>query len=333
MKPNLALVIRAPGEVALEERPIPTPGPGEVLVRVQYTAVCGSDRKLAEGHYTAPHRYPVVMGHEWLGQVEALGEGVTDLSPGDAVTGDCSLYCGTCDMCRVNPNHCRSIEKRGITTDGACVRYLCVKRQHIYRCPGSDPVLVLAEPMSVGVNGILNRVPSDVLKRAERALILGAGGIGLLSLLTLRSAISGGISITDLDGEKLDLAGSFGLERVTACRNPDALSGGYDIVVEAAGQADTLRRAVALAGPAGHVVCLGHQGTVELDFGAAVTKSLTIHASNGSTGGFPKAMELLLRYQAQARRIITKTLSLEEAPDYLLHGIRQEKNIKVVIAP
>ena len=52
MKPNLALVIRAPGEVALEERPIPTPGPGEVLVRVQYTAVCGSDRKLAEGHYT-----------------------------------------------------------------------------------------------------------------------------------------------------------------------------------------------------------------------------------------------------------------------------------------
>lgn len=331
MEPNLALVIQEPESVILEERPVPKPGPGEVLVRVRYTAVCGSDRKLVDGHYTAPHRYPVVMGHEWLGEVEALGGGVEDLAVGDTVTGDCSLYCGTCDRCQVNPNHCESIEKRGITVDGACVRHLCVQRRHVYRCPSSDRILVLTEPMSVGVNGILNRVPPAVLARVRRTLILGGGGIGLLSLLTLRDTVDGTIVLVDPDQEKRELADSFGLKDVETRQNSDGLEGTFDLVVEAAGQASSLRCGIDAAAPTAHLVCLGHQGTLELPFGTVITKSLTIHASNGSTGGFPMAMRLLLQYRELAERLITKTVPLEDAPNYLLGGIRQEKNIKVVV--
>lgn len=332
MQRNMALVIQAPMQIVLEERPVPRPGPDEVLVEVQYVALCGSDVKLYAGSYTAPHRYPVVMGHEWVGRVAETGSGVVDLQRGDAVTGDCSVYCGDCFACYANKNHCTRIEKRGITVDGGCSRYIVAKRLHLYKCPpGQDyKPYVLTEPTAVGVNGILTRVPQSALMRASRAAVLGAGGIGLLSLLSLAEYPIREIVVVDPVPEKLALAESFGLAGVFPCGDLSRLQSGFDIVVEAAGATQTLQACPSLAAPAGHIVLLGHQKPAELDFGEVIKKSLTIHASNGSTGGFEKALQIIEKRREQVSGLITATVPLAEAPAFMA---RQESknNIKVVI--
>lgn len=333
MKKNQALVICEPGVITLEERPIPSPALDEILVEVQYVALCGSDVKLFAGTYTAPHRYPVVVGHEWLGKVIRTGEHVIDLMPGDVVTGDCSVFCGTCEMCAVNKNHCEQIEKSGITVDGKCANYISVKRLHVYKCPPTDDIkpLVLTEPMSVSVTGIVCRVPDSVLQRAKKAVVLGGGGIGILATLVLREFPVSKIVVVDIAQDKLDLIDSFGLEGVETCNDIASLGEEYDIVVEAAGQGSTLAEAPRLASPAGHIVSLGHQKAIEVDFGTIIKKSLTIHASNGSTGGFEEAMRIIAKRKEIVEHLITTTIPLSGAAAYIANDMKNEKNIKVVI--
>jgi len=333
MEKNYALVIREPGNIALEERPMPEPDAGEVLVQVCYVALCGSDGKLYAGTYTAPHSYPVVLGHEWVGRVVSIGQLVEDLQPGDYVTGDCSLYCGKCAACSYNRNHCEHIEKRGITVDGGCANFIAVKRRHIYKCPCTSDCkpFVLTEPTAVAGNGILKRVPQSVLTRAERAVILGAGGIGLVSLLALAEFPMREIVMVDMAENKLALAERFGFSNVKTCRSIDELEGTFDLVVEAAGATPTLQACPKLAAPAGHVVLLGHQKPCELDFGEVIKKSLTIHASNGSTGGFIKALRIIDAHRDLICLLITDTIPLRDAADYIAQGKHLKNNIKVVI--
>lgn len=333
MTQNLALVIQKPDVIKLEERPLPAPAPDEVLVEVQYTALCGSDVKLYNGTYTAPHHYPVVVGHEWVGRVVNAGLDVADLLPGDVVTGDCSVFCGACPMCTVNKNHCENIEKSGITVDGKCGNYITAKRMHIYKCPSLDDIkpLVLTEPTAVSVNGIVCRVPERELKRAKSALVLGAGGIGILATLVLCECPLPRIVVVDVAEDKLELVKSFGLPGVEICNNISALNEQFDIVVEAAGQSATLAETARFAAPAGHIICLGHQKTVELDFSTIIAKSLTIHASNGSTGNFEQAIQIIVKRQQIISQLITTTVKLADAADYIANNLQNAKNIKVVI--
>ncbi|MDR1571331.1 MAG: alcohol dehydrogenase catalytic domain-containing protein [Clostridiales Family XIII bacterium] len=333
MRENRALVISSPGHIALERRPIPEPGRDEALIEVQYVALCGSDSKLFAGAYTNPHRYPVVLGHEWVGRAVSVGEGAGDLKPGDFVVGDCSVYCGECAMCAVNRNHCEAIEKRGITIDGGCADYIAVNRRHLYRCPPAEDCkpFVLTEPTSVGANGI-GRVPREALGRASRALVFGAGGIGLLTLLTLQEFPFDEIVMTDPAREKLELALGFGFPNVRACDDAAGLDpASFGLVVEAAGSAASLKLCSRLAAPAAHVVLLGHQKPCELDFGEIMGKSLTIHASNGSTGGFERALAIVQKRKGIIERLITATVPLDEAADYISRRRHAEGNIKVVI--
>ncbi|MCD8134100.1 MAG: alcohol dehydrogenase catalytic domain-containing protein [Clostridiales bacterium] len=317
-KKNLALTIMEPGRMALVPQEIPVPKEDEVLIEVHYVAVCGSDVKLYAGTYTAPHSYPVVMGHEWLGTIRQKGSDVS-LPVGLTVVGDCSLYCGECYYCGVNKNHCETIEKKGITVDGGAANFIVVKERHVNACPSSDHpmLLTLTEPMSVAVNGIRNRVPDDVLKRTRRALILGCGGIGLMSLFTLLDAGIPEIVMVDVLADKVSRVQGFGFPQVRAeCCNTQEISeeriGTFDLIVEATGHSESLQQSLTVINPCGHLVCLGHQAPMEFDFGTVVKKSLTIHASNGSTGGFPKAMEQILTYSPYVEQMIMEVVPLSE---------------------
>ncbi len=333
MKQNRALVIEQPGTASLQARPLPQPAGSEVLVEVCYVALCGSDVKLFAGSYTAPHNYPLVPGHEWLGHITECGADVANLAPGDIVTGDCSLYCGRCTMCATNPNHCDHIQKSGITVDGRCSNFALVGARHIYKCPPLDDPLpfVLAEPAAVGANG-LARLPRAEAQRARTAVVLGAGGIGMLALLSLCELPLERIVVADPLPEKRAMVEQFGLARVETSADVQALpSDAFDIVVEAAGQTVTLQACPRLAAPAGHIVLLGHQGASEVDFGAIVKKSLTVHASHGSTGGFEDAIRIIQKQPDIVRRLITRMVPLDDAPGYISDVMPHERNIKVVI--
>lgn len=337
MEKNLALTIVNPGEIGLYPYRLPELKADEVLIKVHYVAVCGSDVKLYAGSYTAPHKYPVIMGHEWLGTIIDKGSDVK-LKTGQKVVGDCSVYCDKCYYCGVSKNHCEHIEKRGITVNGGAAEFIIVKELHVNACIDMRDIklLTLTEPMSVAVNGICNRVSKEVLQRTRRVLIFGAGGIGLMSLFTLLDAANAEIVITDISREKLERVDSFGLKKVkTICSKEknicDMDIGQFDLVVEATGTKVCMQAAITLAAPCAHIVCLGHQSQQELDMGMVVKKSLTVYGSNGSTGGFKKAMELIRKYKDYISNLITKTVSFEDAPKAFERGIVSGSDIKVLI--
>jgi len=333
---NLAVLVDAPGQLRLAELPIPLPGPGEVGVRVRYVALCGSDKKLFEGSYKAPHKYPVVIGHEWVGTIESLGEGCTESwALGDVVTGDCSLYCGGCHYCGTNRNHCTTVEKRGITVDGACAQHIVLNARHIYRCPkDSDPLpFVLSEPLAVSVHAICNRFTSEELKRVRKALVIGAGGIGTLALFTLAEFSIPEITLVDLAGEKLAVANSLGFPNVRTAVSDlsDLANDSFDLILEASGSGAALARALELAAPCAKLVCIGHQGKLELDFGLVMKKSLTISASMGSTGGFEKAIQAIARHHVAVSRIITRVVPITGVEHHFRENLGCNSDLKVLI--
>src|SRR4030042_2443190 len=112
------LLLRGPKQMEVIEEAIKEPGEGQVLIRINNFNLCGSDLRIYEGAYSGPMRYPIYVGHEWAGKVEAVGEGGKHLRVGDHVTGDCSLWCGLCPYCARDKNLCEKIEKVGITRDG-----------------------------------------------------------------------------------------------------------------------------------------------------------------------------------------------------------------------
>jgi L-iditol 2-dehydrogenase len=333
---NKGLCVFAPGDLRIVDLPMPTPSDDQLLVRVRHMALCGSDNKLYDGTYKAPHKYPIVIGHEWIGAVEAVGPRATKFKTGDLVTGECSIYCGHCPACERNRNYCDTIEKMGITLDGGGARYIAVSERHVHRCPdlGDPRVFALTEPLSVSVQGVLNRVGAEAIAKVRHALVFGAGGIGILAVFALVDAGVASITIADVAPDKLALVDSLGLPGVTTWLANDANPSpvpAYDLVVEAAGNPHTLARAVELAGPCGSIVTLGHQGSVNVDFGTVMRKSLNIIASLGSCGGFERSIDIITKQRSLINRLITRRLAFEDVPNYFANGRTAGKDIKVVI--
>jgi 2-desacetyl-2-hydroxyethyl bacteriochlorophyllide A dehydrogenase len=334
------LTITGPKKIEIIDAPIKSQlEPDELLVRIKYVALCGSDIKLFLGTYTAPHSYPIVIGHEWVGEIVKIGSDDNGTwSIGDTVTGDCSFYCNSCHYCSYNKNHCLTIQKKGITLDGACSQYVIVKKQHAYHCPkSSDPKLyALAEPMAVAVQAIVNHLPANDLKFVKRTLIIGTGGIGIMSMLCLLEHQVPHITIADINEEKLAVVRSLGFPNVTTLKTDLAADDskyneGFDLIIEAAGSPAGLSRALELANPCGKIVSIGHQKTVNLDFGLAMKKSLSIIASLGSTGGFEEAIQIIHKNQSVVSKLITRVVPLEKTPEFFQSDLACPQDIKVLI--
>ncbi len=331
---NPGLRIQSPGLICLEDIPFPSLKDGEVGVKVQYVALCGSDIKLYHGTYKAPHRYPLIMGHEWVGVVEAVTPSAASCwRVGDAVTGECSLFCGACPACALDRNYCASIEKRGITQDGACARHIAVHSRHLHRCPPIRDLkpYTLTEPMSVAIQGVRNRIPHAVLSSARKALIIGAGGIGISTFISLLEFQIPQIVIAAPLPPKTALVDSFNLPNVSTISSLSAEIGPFDLIVEAAGSGVALRRALELAAPRATIACLGHQAELQLDGSLLIKKSLNIIGSLGSAGGFEKAVELIGNYSDLVSRMITRLVPLNDAVEFFHHHLDHECNIKVLI--
>src|SRR5215831_10775875 len=153
---HFQLRLTAPGLIVNAPLETPSPGGTQALVRIHTVGLCATDMALYSGTYKAPHKLPLCFGHEWSGIVEDVGYAVQNLRPGDRVVGECSLWCGKCDRCARNKNLCRSIEKFGITTDGAARTQVIVEERFLHRANSAMDmgVLALAEPLAVAAKGI-----------------------------------------------------------------------------------------------------------------------------------------------------------------------------------
>ena len=204
----LAAILYHRLDLRLEEREIPTPGLGQVLVKVAAVGICGSDvHWWQDGRIGARHLVqPVILGHECAGEVVGLGDGVTNLKVGGRVALEPGIPCGSCLYCRTGRYQiCLQSRFLGsVNTDGALVEYLTHPAAFTYRLPPNlsyeDGVLV--EPLSVGMHAVRR----GEVKVGERVLVTGAGPIGLATMMAARASGATQVYLTDIKPHRLELA-------------------------------------------------------------------------------------------------------------------------------
>ncbi|HRQ01076.1 MAG TPA: alcohol dehydrogenase catalytic domain-containing protein, partial [Terrimesophilobacter sp.] len=203
-----AAVLHAVGDLRIEDRPIPTPGPGEVLIRVEACGVCGSD---ATEYTRGPVLtvMPVTLGHEFAGTVEALGEGVTSVAVGARVVSGAGVSCGDCKPCREGrTNLCRNYTTLGLQHDGGLAGYVVSPADillDVSDSPLTMDTLGLAQPMAIAVHAVRR----SGLRAGQDAVIIGVGGIG--AFITFAAVSVGArVLVVDLNDERLELATRLG---------------------------------------------------------------------------------------------------------------------------
>ncbi len=258
-------VYSGPGQVALAERPLPAPGPGEVRLRVTACGVCGTDLHMV--HSPKPIVEPgSIMGHEMAGTVDELGPGVEGFAAGEPVVVEPLASCGDCDPCRRGRDSiCRELELYGLRRPGGFADAVVVPARRLYRAPGtlSPPLAALAEPFAVAIHGLRlsaapgtapalsaftpgsagmfspapdgdgNRsIPSaagaerpERPKRAARLLVLGAGTIGLAVVAVARAWGLGHVAVTARHPHQARLAGRLGADEVIDAAEDGDLDG------------------------------------------------------------------------------------------------------------
>jgi L-iditol 2-dehydrogenase len=287
------------------------------------------------------------MGHEAAGTVERVGESVTRWRPGQRVTFDSTVYCGTCAYCRAGKvNLCDNRTVLGVSCEdyrqhGALAEYVAVPEHIVYELPdglGFDQA-AMVEPVSVAVHAA-NRAE---VKLGQSVAVIGAGVIGLLAIQALRAAGAGTIIAADLDPGRLALAGRLGADVTLKADEVDvaaevlARTGGRgaDVAVEVVGLPQTVEQAFACAGKGGKVVLVGNiTPRVELPLQVAVTRELAVLGSCASCGEYPACLDLMQRGSIQVDPLISATAPLSEGPQWFqrLHD-REEGLVKVLLQP
>lgn len=294
----------------------PTLGPNDVLVRVAACGICGSD---IHGYDGASGRRipPIVMGHEAAGVVAEVGSTVDRAQVGDRVTFDSTIFCGQCDACtRGQVNLCPNRRVLGVSCadyrqNGAFAEFVAVPQHILYRLPPelSFEHAAMVEPVAIALHAVarLNVVAG------ERAIVVGCGMIGLLTIQALRIAGCRDVIAIDLDASRLKLAKELGASLTINPAHPPLPPGkgrgegalvnavlqhtanvGADIGVEAVGNAPALATAIACVRRGGRVGLIGNLAAeVPFPLQSVVTRELTLVASCASAGEYPRAIELL----------------------------------------
>lgn len=330
-----AVIIEKPGEIRVGNVPDPTPGPDELVVRVGACGICGTDLHIAQGEFP-PTPYPIVPGHEFAGEVVAVGSSVTGPAVGTRVAVDPSLFCGHCAFCRVGQgNLCQNWGAIGDTVDGAFAEYVVVPAANAYTLPEhiSYREAALIEPVSCAVHGIHRLSP----RLGDRMLIVGAGTMGLLLLqLALRGGASR-VAMMDLNTQRLALAEKLGaylaVTNTQALREQEPL--GFDCVIDATGVPAAITQAFGMVKRGGKFMVFGvapNEATVAFSPFRIYNDEITIVGSMAVLNSYQQAVDLVSGGAINTQLMLTEALPLEEF-SHALDMVRQGKGIKTQIIP
>jgi L-iditol 2-dehydrogenase len=273
----------APGKIEIRQAPVPSPGAGQVMLRIQRIGVCGSDIHVFHGKhpYTS---YPVVQGHEFSGVIEAVGPGVTGIEPGDKVTALPQIVCGQCAPCRRGDEHiCDALKVQGFQAPGCAQELWVTAADKVVKLPAhfSFEQGALVEPVSVAVHA-LSRAGEI---RGRRVVVLGAGPIGNLVGQAARASGAAKVLITDLSEHRLSIARQCGLPETS---NPATESlaiasrrvfgaEGFDLAFECVGVEATLTAATESLAKGGTLVVVGVFGEKpRMDLGLVQDRELLV---------------------------------------------------------
>ncbi len=254
----------APG-LTLDEVPIPAVGPGDVLIEVMLAGVCGTDRHIEAWDGWAQRRIspPLVLGHEFVGRIAALGENVEGLALGERVSAEGHVACGRCRACRTGDAHiCAHVKIIGVDRDGAFASFVSVPAGNVWRLDPRVPdhVAAIFDPLGNAVHTVMAAGVSG-----KTVAVTGVGSIGLMAIPVARAVGAARVYATDVSPEKLDLARRLGADDVFDARDPEtpaaiiARSGGegIDVLLEMSGSAAAIDAGLGMLRNGGRAALLG----------------------------------------------------------------------------
>jgi 2-desacetyl-2-hydroxyethyl bacteriochlorophyllide A dehydrogenase len=327
-----AAVIDEPGQVRVGDVPDPSPGPGEIVVQVRACGICGTDLHIADGEFP-PTPYPIVPGHEFSGEVVALGPDVrTGVRIGDRVAVDPSLFCGYCTFCRAGRgNLCENWNATGDTVDGAFAEYVAVPAVNAYALPDSMSFTegALVEPFSCAVHG-LRRLGARV---GESVLVVGAGTMGLMLQQLLQQA-GARVTVVDRNAARLPLATQLGATAVA--ESVAALDGQrFDAAADVTGAPPAIEDAFNALERGGRLLIFGvaaDTARVNLSPFRIYNDEITVVGSMAVLNSYGTALDLLAAGEFVTDPLVTHTLPLERFAE-ALKLVRAGEGVKTHINP
>ena len=320
-----AIVISGPGRADLRDVANEAPGPGDVRIRLLATGICGTDVEIFDG--TMPYftggmaSYPVIPGHEWVGEVVETGAGVTAFKAGDRVVGECSVGCMACATCLAGDYHrcARRTETGILNRNGGFAEEMTFPSLFLHHISPSVPVACAAmvEPAAVAFNGVRRAAVSP----RDEVVVFGDGPIGLL--VAMMASAFGAARVTVVGGtpHRLALARTLGADAVvnineTADVAAALAAGGRampGVAIEATGNPAAVESAIASVAAGGRVVLLGlfaGQRANSLDLDRIVIGEVSLRGALGSPGVWPDVIRLIERGRIDPRPLVSDMLPL-----------------------
>lgn len=334
-----AVHLEKPWEISVIECEKPVPGPGEALIRIAAAGICGSDIGAFRGTNTLVS-YPRTIGHELAGIVESIPEdNKKGLKAGDKVIVDPYLYCGNCYPCSVGrTNCCTDLRVLGVQTEGGMAEYYCHPADMLIPMPENMSWVdaAMAEPLTISLHGIHR----GGLKAGEYCAIIGAGPIGLLAGM-IAEAYGAHAILLDLVQERLDFGKELGIEYTINSKEEDPVARIREItggimaqqVMECSGANAAVRATLDYVSHAGRITLTGWPKTeTSLPTDVITRKEIDIRGARTSAGEFEEAIELICSKKVDVAKILTKTISIHEAPDTIRDIEKNPGNyMKVVV--
>jgi L-gulonate 5-dehydrogenase len=343
-----AAVIREYGKIVSEEVKEPVLTENNVLVRVKYASICGSDQHIFKGEFHPRTKLPLIPGHEFAGVIEEVGKDVKNFSPGEKVTVDPIIWCGICPACKAGHfPACSSLKLIGIDLDGGFAEYVSVPSGMIYKVPDhiSDEHAALVEILSIGFHAS----GRAGLGKDDDILIVGSGKVGQSILHAARTITSGKIILADILDERLALASSafpdihtVNIRKFDPTEYVKDITGGkgVDIAFEAVGHEvrvegrhNPVRTCINAIKGGGKICVLGlSDHPSEILMKELIWKEAKIIASRVSHGEFSKAIDALDKGILNPDKMITGILKLEEAQKGFELLVKEPgKNLKILL--
>lgn len=314
-----------PKQLVIKDTELPTIGPNDVLIKIAYCGICGTDVHIFNGDGGAADvTPPLIIGHEFSGTVESIGSAVTRVKIGDQVSINPNDMCGKCYFCQNSMEHfCNNFTGIGTTINGGFAEYCSVNEKQAYKVNGIDLITAaMAEPLSCCIHGI------DMcnIKPGSNVLIIGDGPIGLLMLQMARLSGAGKVIISAPIKEKRETALSLGADIAI---NPitdnveqilSNVTNNIDTVIECVGLPNTIENAIEWAGKGATIMLFGLTGPdacVNIKPDLIFKKELTVTSSFINPYTYDRAIKLLESKRIDVKPLIKNIISLDELKEAL----------------
>jgi 6-hydroxycyclohex-1-ene-1-carbonyl-CoA dehydrogenase len=326
----------------VEDVPTPSPGPGQVLIKVAGCGVCHTDLHYIDHGTPTFKDPPMILGHEISGTVEEIGQGVDNLADGDPVLVAAVTSCGACDACREGrENICAHGEMLGNNIDGGFAEFVVAPAKDIFVLPAEMPLVessIIADAITTPYHAVVNR---GQVRPGDSVVVFGCGGVGL-NVVQIAAAQGARVVAVDLSAEKLAWAKELGASATANPTEHDRLDkalrkltgGGADVAFEVIGNPGTQEQALGSLKTGGRAVFVGYSPKpMNLNSGRVMFRELEVVGSLGCRPvDYPRVIELCRQGRIELERLVTHRFGLDDI-EKALETLRGGSAIRVVITP